>query len=139
LVHQTLEWVNLYAWRESPGKPLPINVAQVKINNDVQLDSKLRQVVGKLINGRAAGAFGMRANHVREWLHGMQQEENPEGQGANSAGDSWRLFVQLVQVAWAHSIIPHQLLWSIVVLIPKGGRDYRGIGLLELNWKCIEC
>ncbi len=25
---------------------------------------------------------------------------------------------------------PRQLLWSIVVLIPKGGGDYRGIGLL---------
>jgi len=28
--------------------------------------------------------------------------------------------------------------WIIVVLIPKGGGDYRGIGLLELTWKIIE-
>ncbi len=26
----------------------------------------------------------------------------------------------------------------IVVLLPKGGRDYRGIGLLELLWKVVE-
>jgi hypothetical protein len=35
-------------------------------------------------------------------------------------------------------MIPRQLLWSIVVLIPKGGGDYRRIGLLEPIWKCIE-
>jgi hypothetical protein len=35
-------------------------------------------------------------------------------------------------------MIPHQLLWIIVVLIPKGGGDYRGIRLLEPIWKCIE-
>ncbi len=48
---QTLEQVNLYARRESPGDPLQINVAQVKINNNVPSDGKLRQVVGKLTNG----------------------------------------------------------------------------------------
>jgi hypothetical protein len=51
LEHQTLEQVNLYAQRESPGDPLPINVAQVEINNNVPSDGKLRQVVGELTNG----------------------------------------------------------------------------------------
>ncbi len=135
---QTLERVNLYAQRESPGNPLPINVTQVEISNDVPSDSKLRQVAGKLTNGRAAGASGIHAKHVREWLHGMQWEEDLEGHGIDSAGDSWPLFVQLVQAAWAHSAISCQLLWIIVVLIPKGGRDYLEIGLLESVWKCIE-
>ena len=30
------------------------------------------------------------------------------------------------------------MLWSIVVLIPKGEGDYRGIGLLEPIWKVLE-
>ena len=30
------------------------------------------------------------------------------------------------------------MLLTIVVLIPKGGGDYRGIGLLEVAWKAIE-
>ena len=51
---------------------------------------------------------------------------------------SWCLFVRLVQAAWTHGMIPHQLLWIIVVLIPKGGGDYCGIRLLEPIWKCIE-
>ena len=48
------------------------------------------------------------------------------------------MFVELVQAVWTHGIIPCQLLWSIVVLIPKGGGDYRGIGLLEPIWKVLE-
>ena len=28
--------------------------------------------------------------------------------------------------------------WMIVVLLPKGGGDYRGIGLLEPFWKVVE-
>jgi hypothetical protein len=136
--HQTLERVDLYARRESPGDPLPINVIPVVINNNVPTDSKLRQVARKLTNGQAVGAFGMRAKHVKEWLHNVQWEEDLEGHGIDGAGDSLRLFVQLVQAAWAHRTILCQLLWIIVVLIPKGGRDYRWIGLLEPVWKCIE-
>ena len=44
----------------------------------------------------------------------------------------------LVQALWDHGKIPPQLLWVIVVLIPKGGGDYRGIGLLEPMWKVCE-
>ncbi len=28
--------------------------------------------------------------------------------------------------------------WMIVVLLPKGGSDYRGIDLLDAIWKVIE-
>ncbi len=135
---QMLERVDLYVRRDSPGDPLPINVTPFVINDDAPTDGELRQVAGKLTNGRAAGASGMRAKHVKEWLRGMQREEDPEGHGVNGAGDNWRLFVQLVQAAWAHGTIPCQLLWIIVVLIPKGGGDYHRIGLLKPVWKCIE-
>ena len=80
----------------------------------------------------------MRAEDVKAWLSGIREEENPETPVNESAGDNWRMFVQLVQAVWTHGIIPRQLLWSIVVLIPKGGGDYRGIGLLEPIWKVLE-
>jgi hypothetical protein len=120
--HQTSERVDLYARRESPGNPLPINVTPVKINDDVLSNGKLQEVVGELTNGRAAGASGMRADHIKDWLRDVRQEEDPEGQGAEGMGDSWPLFVRLVQAAWAYGVIPCQLLWPIVVLILKGGR-----------------
>ncbi len=125
---QTLERVDLYAQRESPGDPLPINVTPVVINDNVPTDGELRQVAGKLTNGRAAGASGMCAKHVKEWLHGMQWEEDPEGHSVDGAGDNWRLFVRLVQAAWTHGTIPRQLLWIIIVLIPKGAGIIAGLG-----------
>ena len=80
----------------------------------------------------------MRAEHVKVWLRVVLEEEDPESQGIEEKGENWRLFIELVQAVWIHGIIPRQLLWSIVVLIPKGGEDYRGIGLLEPIWKVLE-
>jgi hypothetical protein len=61
----------------------------------------------------------MCAEHVKAWLWGIMEEEDPKGQGNEGKGANWELFVQLVQVIWTHGIIPCQMLWSIVVLIPK--------------------
>ena len=33
---------------------------------------------------------------------------------------------------------PQQILWTIIVLLPKGGGDYRGIGLVDPFWKVRE-
>jgi hypothetical protein len=92
--------------------------------------------VAGLSNGRAGSASEMRAEDVKAWLHGIKLEEDPEVGLANiGAGDNWRRFTLLVQAIWDHGEIPPQLLWVIIVLIPKGGGDYRGIGLLEPMWK----
>jgi hypothetical protein len=136
---QTSERVDLYARRGSPGYPLPINVERIKINDDIPSDSKIRLAAGKLSNGQAVGASGMRAEHIKEWLRGIKWEEDPAGQGSVPRdGDNWRLFLRLIQAAWTNGIVPCQLLWIIVVLIPKGGSNYCGIGLLEPIWKGIE-
>ncbi len=126
----TLERVNLYARRGSPGYLLPINVERIEINDDVPFDREIWLAAGKLSNGQAAGASGMRAEHFKEWLQGIKREEDPTGQGGVPGnGDNWRLFVRLIQAAWTNGIIPCQLLWIIVILIPKGGGDYHGIRL----------
>jgi hypothetical protein len=79
----------------------------------------------------------MHAKQVKDWLRGVQREEDPKSQRAPGDGDNWPLFVHLAQVTWTYGIVPCQLLWTIVVLIPKGGRDYHGIRLLEPIWKVI--
>jgi hypothetical protein len=97
---QTLERVNLYARRSLPGDPLPINVERIKINDDVPLDVELRTAASELSNGRVAGASGMRAKNVKEWLQGIRQEKDPERLGGGPGDwDHWRLFVQLAQAA----------------------------------------
>ncbi len=122
---QTAERVALYARRDSPGDPLPINIDPVPINNGTPTDAKVWAASQKLTNGRAPGASGMHAKDVKRWLHGMRLEENPgSGTGNKNAGDNWRLFLKLAQAVWDHGDIPPQLLWVIVVLILKGGSNY---------------
>jgi hypothetical protein len=81
----------------------------------------------------------MRAEHLKEWLQGMKSKEDPEmGPNNVGVGDRWRALAWLVQAVWDKCRIPLQLGWFITVLIPKGGRDYWGIGLLQPIWKVIE-
>jgi hypothetical protein len=81
----------------------------------------------------------MRAEHLKEWLRGMKSEKDPETEPNNvGVGDRWKALAWLVQAVWDKGRIPLQLGWVITVLIPKGGGDYRGIGLLEPIWKVIK-
>jgi hypothetical protein len=136
--HKTLEQVDLYIRRALPGNPLPINYGPIKINNDTPSDKEIRLATSKLSNGQAAGASRMHTEHVKDWLWGVCREEDAKGQGAPSNGDNWQLFAHMVQATWTYSIVPCQLLWIIVILIPKGGGDYLSIGLLGPIWKVIE-
>ena len=77
----------------------------------------------------------MRAEDIKDWHSGILMEENT---GEAGPGDNWRLLVQLIQIIWERGEIPSQMKWVIVILIPKGKGDFRGIGLLEPVWKVIE-
>jgi hypothetical protein len=79
----------------------------------------------------------MRAEHLKEWLQGMRQEEELEGVNT-IAGDQWCTLIKLVQTVWDEGCIPPQLGWVIMVLVPKAGGGYHRIGLLELVWKVTE-
>jgi hypothetical protein len=48
------------------------------------------------------------------------------------------LFVSLIQATWESGTMPTQMSWVVIVLLPKGGGDYRGIGLLDPMWKVVE-
>jgi len=50
-------------------------------------------VVKGLRNGRAGGVSGIRAEHMKEWLTGMIEEEE---QGTEGKSDRWRSFVKLI-------------------------------------------
>ena len=83
----------------------------------------------------------MRAEDIKSWLRGVEREEEAENEGKEGhegAGDTWRLFVRLLQHVWNTGEIPLQMNLSVVVLIPKGNNDFRGIGLLEVAWKVLE-
>jgi hypothetical protein len=86
---QTSEHINLHARRASPGTLLSINYGPIKIKDVALLDAKIRLATRALSNGQVAGALGMHAKQVKDWLQGVQWEENPKSQGAPGNGDNW--------------------------------------------------
>jgi hypothetical protein len=79
----------------------------------------------------------MRVEYLKGWLQGMKREEELEGVNT-IAGNQWRALVKFVQTVWDEGHIPPQLGWVIIVLVPKSGGAYRGIGLLKPIWKVIK-
>ena len=139
MAKQTAEREELYRKVIPPGDPIPINVDPYEVQDEVPGDMEIRAKVKDLRNGRAGGASKMRAEDIRGWLRGIEEEEDQKrGTEGAGAGNKWRLFIKLIQSIWRTGSIPRQMVWVIVVLIPKGGGDYRGIGLLEPLWKVIE-
>ncbi len=94
-------------------------------------------VVGQLRNGHAAGAMGMKAEHLKEWLANVTREEREDGR-VEGLGDQWQSFVALLQAIWTTRSVPTQMSWMIVILLPKGGGNYHSIGLLDPIWKVVE-
>ena len=45
--------------------------------------------------------------------------------------------MDLVQTAFREGEMAEEATWKTVVLIPKGRKEYRGIGLVEVMWKVV--
>ena len=66
LACQTAERVELYTAVTPPGWEMRINVTPTAVHDEPPMDQEIRGVVGQLCNGRAAGATGMKAEHLKE-------------------------------------------------------------------------
>ncbi len=84
---------------------------------------EIRKVVAKLRNSRSVGATEInKAGHLKRWLRDIKREEAVDGK--EGAGSGWRLSVSLIQAVWERGTVPTQMSWMVIVLLPKGGRDY---------------
>ena len=97
----------------------------------------------------------MRAEHVKRWIAAVQRSEKdritaggegratatetggPEDTSTQEGADNWTRFVDLVQLALREGKLAEEVMWQAVVLIPKGEKDFRGIGLVEVMWKVV--
>jgi hypothetical protein len=126
------------------GAVLPHNFLHSEISDDMPADSEMCTVVRGLQNGQAAGATRTRAKHLKGLINKIHcnekaARENPGRERADSeAGHKWRIFVELIQAIWEWGEIPEQMSWMVIVLLPKGGGNFRGIGLLDPFWKEVE-
>ncbi len=62
----TAERTELYKKVPTPGGRFPIVVDPFPVRDVILMDSKIRDGVHRLRNGRAAGAGGMCAKHLKE-------------------------------------------------------------------------
>ncbi len=79
LALQTAERVELYTAVPPPGWLMPINLTPIPVPDGTPTDHEIQEVLGKLRNGRAAGAMGMQVEHLKEWLRGIKREEAADG------------------------------------------------------------
>jgi hypothetical protein len=61
-----------------PGTPPPIHVDKVDIPDGPLSNGELRDIVWGLRNGRAAGASGLQAEHIKVWLSDVMRKEEEE-------------------------------------------------------------
>ncbi len=71
----TEEQTALYTRVPTLGGRFPIVVDPFLVRNKLPTDSKIRNGMQRLQNGKAAGAGGMCAEHLKKWLLGMVEEE----------------------------------------------------------------
>ena len=130
LTKVTNDRIKLYS-KSLPPDRLPILVAPFDIDDVVPEPDKIADAIKGLRNGKSPGPSKIRAEHLKEWVEEATREKDPY-QG------NWNRVVDLIQTCFRERRVPTQMLWSTVVLLPKGNGDYRGIGLLEISWKVIE-
>jgi hypothetical protein len=143
MAKQTAKRVELYAKVPPMGAPLLFNFPYFKAPDGVPTDDKVCKVVRGLQNRQATGATGMKAKHLKAWLDAIQHKENVArenhgGVGSSELGTKWQIFLGLIQTIWDRGEIPKQMSWMVIVLLPKGGGNFQGIGLLDPCWKVVK-
>ena len=120
MARQTANQVDMYARRPSPGDTLPTLINLVAVNNDVPSDGKICHAACCQMDAPLTRLGCL----LRMYMHGYPAFRKRK--------------ILKHRTTPPQQVLPHQLLWSIIVLIRKGGRDFHGIGLLKPNWKVLE-
>ncbi len=56
------------------------------VNDDIPMDGEIREAVKCLRYCRAGGLEGMQAEHLKQWLRDIEEEEREDKRGR---GDKW--------------------------------------------------
>ena len=140
--------MELYSYVPSQGTNIPIFVQPFLVDNLVPTKDEIEWEVTGLRNHRSGGASGMRSENLKRWLATARKAEKyvttiaraetTDNRGTTEVhpptdpteADNWAMIVDLVHMAFWEGELVEEATWHAVVLIPKGGEDYRGIGLV---------
>ena len=99
----------------------------------------------------------MRAEHLKQWLATARKYKKEKETAGNEEVatttereiieitaakketelDNWKRVVDLVQSDFREGKLVKKAMCQAVVLIPKGKKEYWGIGLVEVMWKVV--
>ena len=126
------EYRKLYREEEPPGNDIPIHISPMpEINDEPPTEREVIKALKKLKLGKAPGATGLRVEHLRTWMSGATRAKDQIHVG------EWAMIIKLIKMAFTGENIPLAFFIEILVLLPKGNGDYRGIALLEVIYKLI--
>ena len=116
-----------------------------EVEDKVPGEGEIEWAVKRLRNDHSGGPSRMRAEHLKGWLEAERRGETGEtaktergGQENTREGaENWTRFVDLVQTEFRDVDLAEEATWQVLVLIPKGKKDYRGINLVEVMWKLV--
>ena len=135
-------WRQLYT-AERPSPPGPILHAVIEpfdVNDETPTEDEIKAAVKRIKSNRASGHSALRAEDFKDWLREAFPEEihPPPERLPDPILARWGALVGIVQYMWNTGDLPTKLTWTILVLIPKGNGDYRGINLFDALWKLID-
>ena len=97
----------------------------------------------------------MRVEHMKRWLVAARKAEKDATTAAGvettenkgtavfktsmepTEAAKWEMVVDLIQTEFREGKLVEEATWQAVVLVPKGKKDYRVIGLVEVMWKAV--
>ena len=90
----------------------------------------------------------MRSEDLKGWVAAARRGEKEREAATKDGGgeirkddkagaENWARVVDLVQTAFREGDLAEESTWQVLVLIPKGKGNYRGIGLVEVMWKVV--
>ena len=117
-----------------PGLRVPVHV-HYDVRDDVTDEEEIVNAVKRLRRGRATGHTGMRAESFKDWYAEAHPPDNSE---VAPVTHRWDKLVNVVRHMWEHEVLPMEICWSLLCILPKGNGDTRGIGLIEVLQKVNE-
>ena len=139
----TAKWVELFSQVSSQGDNIPVTVNPSEIDDLVPTEDEIAEAVKKLRRNRSGGPSRIRAEHQKGWLAaakrgGLAEDKGEEKTEAEEEGGELSVeVVEITQKAFQEGKMAEEATWKTVVLIPKGKREFRFIGLVEVTWKVV--